>query len=121
MSLSKPIGAKLWLGPLATSISQALGTDSGPSTPIDPEPVNMAPDPIEFENWVNQVLSPMDSVYRNTFTNGGTGYIHFNIGAVAGEEYRIEIDQTRGAGTLHVHTGTPSAARCPRTTPSGST
>lgn len=92
--------------PLAMGLmlrANASAIDSGISTPINPEPVNIAPDPIEFENWVNQSLSPMDSVYRNTFTNGGTGYIHYDVGAVAGEEYTIEIDQTRGPGTCLIY------------------
>ena len=39
----------------------------------------------------------------NTFTNGSTGYLHYNVGTEAGKQYRVEIDQSRGPGTLLIY------------------
>lgn len=89
-TVSKPASLKL--------LDQIGGGGSvGPSGP--PE---LVPD-IDFNTWVVVYESPMESVTTDSFTNSGTGYIQLNIGAVAGKEYDININQVRGAGTLRMY------------------
>lgn len=102
MSLSKPIGAKLWLGSLATSISQAPGNDSGPSTPIDPKPVNLVP-VLDFTQWKQSGVYGMTEVKSNTFTNQATSGIALDIGAEAGKTYTVSFTMSRGAGALRLY------------------
>lgn len=90
-----------YTGSLSDMLGQVGGGKSWKEEIATASP-NLVPT-IDFTQWYNVPLSPMDSVTTDTFTNVGTGYIQLDIGAEAGEVYTITINQTRGAGTCLIY------------------
>lgn len=95
------MGAGLSLGPLAFPIGGRHMMDSGVSTPPD-LPVNLIPT-LDFTTWTQSGVYGMPEVTENTFTNQATSGIALNIGAVAGETYRVSFTMDRGPGALRVY------------------
>lgn len=77
-------------------LSQAKGT------PTTPPAENLVP-VLDFTQWTQSGFYGMSSVTESSFTNEATAGIALNIGAVAGDTYRVSFTMDRGPGALRVY------------------